>query len=334
VKILHRDLRADSESAARFRHEAEITATIRHPHVVQVFDFNITEGGVPFLVMELVEGELLSGRLACVGSLGPGPAVAILEQIAYALSAAHERGIVHRDLKPDNVMLVETYGVHDFVKLLDFGISQASWRPGMTEPNVISGTPEYMAPEQAAADEARIGPRTDQWALAAIAYEVLTGLEPFQGESPLAVLDKVINAKPIVPSDLAPTLTDGVDAVILRGLSKEPGDRYPDVVAFCSALRDALQLKSNDAGRTGQGRQSRAKAAVRTSLEPRRTVRLLRRMRWRKALLSAAMALSVLLASVLWARSAPAGRPAGAAFISWTRATIHFVADHLGGSRR
>ena len=180
VKVLHRDLDIDSEAAVRFRHEAEVTATIRHPHVVQVFDYNVTDAGVPFLVMELLEGELLSERLARVGSLDPQSATAIIDQIAHALSAAHQRGIVHRDLKPENVMLVAANGVNDFVKLLDFGISLASWRPERGEPHLITGTPEYMAPEQAMADVARTGPRTDQWALAALAYEVLTGLDPFR----------------------------------------------------------------------------------------------------------------------------------------------------------
>jgi serine/threonine-protein kinase len=332
VKILRRDLGVDGEAAIRFSHEAEITATIRHPHVVQVFDFNITEAGVPFLVMELLEGELLSDRLARLGSLDPRSAVHIVDQIAHALGAAHARGIVHRDLKPDNVMLVAADGRDDFVKLLDFGISQASWRPELSQPHLITGTPEYMAPEQAAADPARIGPRTDQWALAAMAYEVLTGLEPFQGETALATLDQVVNGEPIVPSDLAPALDDRANAVILRGLSKDPADRYPDAVAFSAALREALEPDAAgpaESARHDAGARSPERAIVdgplaRPSRAVRTTVRLLRRRRWRRLLVpSVVIALAGLLAT--WRTPSGTAR----AGLRWTRAAIGFAVEHV-----
>src|SRR6516162_7029298 len=149
VKMLHRGLAKDAEALSRFRQEAEITSTLRHPHIVQVFDFNVTESGFPYLVMELLQVKLLSQRVAEAGALDPPTAVKIIEQIAYALHAAHARGIVHRDLKPDNIMLLAGDGVTDFVKVMDFGISKASWRPRLTGGASIAGTPQYMAPEQA-----------------------------------------------------------------------------------------------------------------------------------------------------------------------------------------
>ena len=241
VKLLHRSLVRDSDALSRFRQEAEITSSLRHPHIVQVFDFNVTDNGVPFLVMELLEGKLLSERVQAVGALDPIPAANIIEQIAGALHAAHARGIVHRDLKPENVMLLGGAGVDDFVKVMDFGISQASWRPRLTGGERVAGTPQYMAPEQAQGLREQIDHRSDQFSLAAIAYTLLTGQEPFRGENPIAVLYEVVHTDPTPPSELVPALGPEIDAVVMRGLAKESANRYPNVLAFASALRAAIQ---------------------------------------------------------------------------------------------
>jgi serine/threonine-protein kinase len=307
VKLLHRSLANDSDALTRFRQEAEITSSLRHPHIVQVFDFNVTDGGVPFLVMELLEGKLLSQRIDKDGPLVPEAAVNIVEQIAHALHAAHSRGIVHRDLKPENVMLLSAAGVDDFVKVLDFGISQASWRPRLTEGERIAGTPQYMSPEQAQGLREQIGHRSDQFSLAAIAYTLLTGQEPFRGENAIAVLYEVVHTEPIVPSEIVPALGPAVDAVIRRGLAKDSADRYPDVLAFAGALRTAIQTTApvlfEDAGSEPPPvRGTPAPVVIEPSVairpwEPRMveadpietmtpppgraTVRLIRRMRWR-----------------------------------------------------
>ncbi|MES1157970.1 MAG: serine/threonine-protein kinase, partial [Haliangium ochraceum] len=168
VKVLHRGLIRNLEAMTRFRQEAEITSTLRHPHIVQVLDFNVTPDGFPYLVMELLEGQPLATVLAERGAMEPAAAVRIVEQMAQALYAAHAQGIVHRDLKPDNVMLLRSDGMPDFVKVLDFGISQASWRPRLTDNTHVAGTPQYMAPEQACGLRDEIGPWTDQFSLAAI----------------------------------------------------------------------------------------------------------------------------------------------------------------------
>jgi serine/threonine-protein kinase len=240
VKMLHRSLAQDAEAMSRFRQEAEITSTLRHPHIVQVFDFNVTETGFPYLVMELLQGQLLSQRLAAAGALDPPTAIKIVEQISYALHAAHVRGIVHRDLKPDNIMLLNGDGVTDFVKVMDFGISKASWRPRLTDRAHVAGTPQYMAPEQALGLREAIDHRTDQFSLAAIAYNLLTGQETFHGDDPIAVVYQVVHVDPTRPSALVPALGAEVDAVIMRALSKEPAGRYPDVLAFAAALRAAI----------------------------------------------------------------------------------------------
>ena len=239
VKLLHRSLVRDSDAFSRFQQEAEITSSLRHPHIVQVFDFNVTDSGVPYLVMELLEGKLLAQRIAA-GALDPTAAVDIIDQIASALNAAHSRGIVHRDLKPENVMLLADAGVADFVKVLDFGISQASWRPRLTEGERVAGTPQFMSPEQACGLREQIDHRSDQFSLAAIAYVLLTGHEPFTGDNPIAVLYEVVHHDPPPPSQIVPALGSEIDAVVMRGLAKESADRYPNVLAFASALRAAV----------------------------------------------------------------------------------------------
>jgi serine/threonine-protein kinase len=242
VKVLHRNLVRNAEALGRFRQEAEITSSLRHPHIVQVFDFNVAPSGVPYLVMELLEGQLLTHRILDADTLDPQTAVAIVEQIAQALHAAHARGIVHRDLKPDNVMLLATSGgMRDFVKVMDFGISQDIGRPTATNPDHVAGTPQYMAPEQACGFHDQIDHRSDQFSLAAIAYTMLTGREPFWGADMVAVLHHVVESEPPLPSQLVPALRPEIDAVIMRGLSKRSSDRYVDVLTFAAALRAAIE---------------------------------------------------------------------------------------------
>ncbi|HEY4185878.1 MAG TPA: serine/threonine-protein kinase, partial [Polyangia bacterium] len=240
IKVLHHGLERSAEVLSRFRQEAEITATLRHPHIVQVLDFNVTDQGFPYLVMELLEGQSLARRIADAGALPPPTAVDIIDQIAQALSAAHLRGIVHRDLKPDNIILLSGDGVKDFVKVLDFGISQASWRPRLTNSAEVAGTPQYMAPEQACGQRDAIDARTDQFSLAAIAYTLLTGHEPFQADDPIAILYQVVHADPTPPAALLPRLGPAIDAVVMRGLSKQSAERFPDVMSFVRALRHAI----------------------------------------------------------------------------------------------
>jgi serine/threonine-protein kinase len=247
VKLLHRNLARDPEALARFRQEAEITSTLSHPHIVQVVDYNVTDGGVPYLVMELLQGRALSQLIASSAPLSPHRAIPIIEQIAQALYAAHQHGIVHRDLKPDNIMLLAVTGADDFVKILDFGISKASWRTRLTQNDTVSGTPQYMAPEQARAQREQIDHRADQFSLAAIAYTLLTGREPFSGEDPVVVLYQVVHEDPARPSHVNPALGMLVDAVISRGLAKDPANRFPSVVEFAAALRAAVAEITIDA---------------------------------------------------------------------------------------
>jgi eukaryotic-like serine/threonine-protein kinase len=241
VKVLHGNVAKDPELLSRFRCEAAITSELRHPHVVQVVDFNVSEEGIPYLVMELLEGELLTKRIAARGPLEPRAVVRIVEQIAHALQAAHTLGIVHRDLKPDNVMLLFVDGRDDFVKVVDFGISHSGWSPRPKDvAHVLMGTPRFMSPEQARGLGEAVDHQTDQFSLAAIAYTLLTGCEPFSGDDLNAVLDQVVHGAPTPPSQRIPGLGGAVDRVLARGLSKNAANRYPDIVTFARALREAI----------------------------------------------------------------------------------------------
>ncbi len=323
IKVLHHGVQRSAEVLSRFRQEAEITATLRHPHIVQVLDFNVTDQGYPYLVMELLEGESLARRITDAGALTPAAAVAIVDQIAQALSAAHARGIVHRDLKPDNIVLLSGEGVHDFVKVLDFGISQASWRPRLTDGAQVAGTPQYMAPEQACGQREAIDARTDQFSLAAITYTLLTGREPFQAEDPIAILYQVVHADPPPPSALVPRLGAAVDAVILRGLAKRSDDRFANITAFVAALRQAtedVRLTLSELGEIDEAPPVRAadlepttlpfQAAIRRPAAPagRKTRRLIRRTRWNIYRMPRRIALLALGAAIAVARFSPTAR--------------------------
>jgi serine/threonine protein kinase len=246
VKLLLPSLAGNVQALARLQREADIMSTVRHPHIVQILDFDVTEQGVPFLVMELLEGWPLTGSSVSGPPFEARAAVHIVGQIGQALAAAHAHGIVHLDLKPDNVVLVRTDGRGDFVKVIDFGISQAIWRERLATDPLIAGTPEYMAPEQAGGMTQEIDHRADQFSLAGLSYRILTGHEPFSGDHPFAILHQVINETPQPPSKRVPWLGEGVDAVIQRGMAKRPTERYPDVMGFADALRAAVELIAPD----------------------------------------------------------------------------------------
>ncbi len=246
VKILHPSVAGVAPVMARLRKEADIMSALRHPHIVQILDFNVTEWGVPFLVMEFLEGRLLSEEMIPARPFSPRATVRIVDQIAQALQAVHAHGIVHLDLKPANVVLLSIDGRDDFVKVIDFGISRASWSARLSDEPLITGTPEYMAPEQASGSTEGIDHRADQFSLAAVAYTLLTGHEPFRAHDPGALLYQVMNQVQQPPSELAPWLGPGVNAVIAQGMSKQAADRYPDILSFAEALHAAIDALGGD----------------------------------------------------------------------------------------
>jgi serine/threonine-protein kinase len=261
---------------------------------------------------------------------------------------------VHRDLKPENVMLLASSGADDFVKVMDFGISQASWRPRLTDGERVAGTPQYMAPEQACGLRDQIDHRSDQFSLAAIAYTLLTGCEPFRGENPIAVLYEVVHTDPILPSQQVPTVTPAIDAVVMRGLAKASADRYANVLEFASALRAAVQGAAPTAFTDAASEPPPVRSSLRIPAAPairalplelpaheavdvnapalppgRVTVRLIRRMRWRLHKPRRRVAMLALAAAAAFAWFSPTTRePTRAA---WQRAgtQMHMMLERV-----
>jgi serine/threonine-protein kinase len=238
IKVLARELAANGEALLRFHREAEITSTLGHPHIINVFDFGTTENGQPFLVMEYLEGEDLANLIHRKHAISLRAAVRITRQVASALAETHAKGVVHRDLKPANLFIMRVQG-EDFTKVLDFGISKVrAASTALTNASTLMGTPMYMAPEQAKGDT-ELDHLTDQWALACISYEMLAGRPPFIGDDTAALLYQVVHEEPARLSNFVKDLPPEVERVVRRALAKEPSERFPNVTAFARAFEAA-----------------------------------------------------------------------------------------------
>ena len=242
VKVLARHLVSDTQALARFNREAEIISQLEHPHIVQILDFDTTEQGEPYIVMELLKGESLSERLERDGCLSIMDSARIVHQVASGLYAAHQAAIVHRDLKPANIFLIELAGQSTLVKLLDFGISKrVGVGRGLTGEFDVMGTPDYMAPEQALGKTASVDHRGDQYALAVIAFEMLSGQTPFSGTDLMDVLHKVVSVEAPPIERFAPHVSPAIGAILRRGLMKDPDARYESVLEFAGAFTAACE---------------------------------------------------------------------------------------------
>jgi eukaryotic-like serine/threonine-protein kinase len=262
IKLLNVDLAHSPMARQRFRREAGIASELRHPNIVQVIDFDETETGRPYLVMELLEGRDLDALIA----EGPLPLARVLplaRQIAAGLAAMHAQGIVHRDLKPANVfVLPEGSEQPERIKLVDFGLSKRLVPSlAVTHDRMLLGTPQYMAPEQARGNNDRVGAAADQFAMAAILYEMLSGRPAFDGELLSVVLYRIVYEPSRSLADLVPGLPPAVDAAIARGLAKQPGDRFPSVTEMWEALaagaRDAAVVGEENRDRRARVRRRR-----------------------------------------------------------------------------
>ena len=242
IKVLHREDVPDAESLARFRREAEVTSSLRHPNIVQVLDFNQLPDGTPYIVMEFLDGCDLGHRLDTQGRLPPFEVARHVSQLASALAAAHARGVVHRDLKPQNVLLVPMEGqLGEFVKIVDFGISTVRGGQSSSGERSLVGTPEYMSPEQANGDPRNIDESTDQFALAVMTQEMLTGEFVFTGETVATVLYRVVNEPPPpLPAPIRATVGHLGEAALRRAMAKRREDRFPGVLEFAAAFQEAV----------------------------------------------------------------------------------------------
>jgi eukaryotic-like serine/threonine-protein kinase len=243
VKLLRADRKSEF-AVDRFGIEAEIVASLNHPHIVGYVTHGHAPGGEPFLVLEWLEGEDLARRLNR-GPLRVSEALRIVALVADALRAPHERGIVHRDLKPSNLFLRQNQV--EQVTVLDFGVARGLAAPGaLTQSGVIVGTPEYMAPEQVSGDR-DLGPAADIFSLGCVLYECLTGRSPFAGGHLLAVLAKILFEEPTDIRVIRPGIPPEVVALLAHMLAKEPARRLRDGTALGSAMVELLALEDVDA---------------------------------------------------------------------------------------
>lgn len=234
LKLLSEPFVTDEAFRARFRRESQIVARLREPHVIPIHAYGEIDGRL-YLDMRLVEGRDLKEVLAD-GPLDPARAAGIVTQVAGALDAAHVDGLVHRDVKPSNVLVTSA----DFVYLVDFGIARSMTAEGtsITGTGNVIGTLDYMAPERFG--DAPITGLVDVYALACVFFECLTGHRPFPAEGAAAQMGAHLTAPPPVLSRARPGLPPALDAVLARGMAKNPADRYPTAGAFADAVRAAL----------------------------------------------------------------------------------------------
>ena len=239
IKILPVHLVQEPTALLRFRREAELVSLLQHPHVVQIFDFDVTEQGEPYLVMEFLLGESLEAFLAREPILPLALAVRVASQVASGLASVHQALIVHRDLKPANIFVTELPGEGIHIKLLDFGLGKRKGgEQRVTGENDVMGTPDYMPPEQAQGRTANVDQRGDQYSLAVIVYEMLAGRGPYQGDL-MEVLEQVIAHEPPPIEDWVPGLPPGVGPVLRRAMAKAPDQRFDTVMEFANALSAA-----------------------------------------------------------------------------------------------
>ena len=241
VKLIDREAVPDEETLARFMREAQSAATLRSPHVVQILDYGVDDK-LPFIVMELLDGENLAQRIRRLGRLASADTARIVTHIGRAVGRAHEAGIVHRDLKPENVFLIRNED-EEIAKVLDFGVAKVATAAlgedgTRTRTGSILGTPYYMSPEQAQGNKT-VDTRSDLWSLAVIAFECLTGKRPFYSDGLGDLVLQICIRDIPVPSEVA-SVPFGFDAWFAKACAREPDARFQSARELTDALREVL----------------------------------------------------------------------------------------------
>lgn len=246
MKVLRRDLANDADLAKRFLQEARATAAVKHPNVVAINDFGEMEDGIPYFVMELLEGETVATRIRARGALPPRVAIKVAKQIAEGLAASHAANVIHRDLKPDNVFLIGRRvgkAAEDEIRIVDFGAAKIVGGSKLTRPGIVFGTPYYMSPEQASGQP--IDGRADVYSLGVLLYEMITGRVPFEADTYMGVLTKHMFQAPAKPTPPSGVQLGELENVVMRALQKEPEQRYASMLVFAEALSAALKGRSS-----------------------------------------------------------------------------------------
>jgi serine/threonine-protein kinase len=250
IKILLPEVAVDADMAARFEAEAVAAARLDHPNCVGISDFGRTSGGQLYLVMELIDGHPLSEVLGNGLKLPWGRAVEIARQLLRGLARAHELGIVHRDLKPANIMVSTRQAGYEVAKIIDFGIAkmvgESPAAPRVeTKAGTVFGTADFIAPERLLG-KGENDPRSDLYSVGVALYEMVTGVRPFHTDDAYEIIKRAMTEKPVPPSQAAPEakIPARLEAVIMRALEKEPGDRFGSAREFLAAL-DVEELRTS-----------------------------------------------------------------------------------------
>ena len=249
IKAIRSGAGSDSEFASRLLREARAVGSLEHPNIVTLFDAG-ESNGVLYLVMQLVEGETLRGRIDRQHEFDRREILGVFRQLLMALSYAHARGIVHRDVKPANVLITP----EGTVKLTDFGVARFT-HPGMSSMGLIVGTPSYMAPEQMLGHTVDL--RADVYAAGCILYEMVMGRKPFAADSTAEVICQVLHAAPAIDRPVTSALPAALDSILLRALAKDPSQRFSSCSELLSALEDCLDGAPMGKTETGSSSQPR-----------------------------------------------------------------------------
>jgi len=265
IKVIHEHMSDSDEFVARFQREARVVAQLRHPHILQVIDFD-SEGDSYYMVMEYIQGQTLKDVIIENGPFNPEDALRVLEQMADALAFAHQSNMIHRDIKPANIMFTDD--THSDAVLTDFGIARLLDSTELTSSGMMIGTPMYISPEAGQGNP--VDGRSDLYSLGVVFYEMLTGDVPFNADTPLAIVIKHISA-PLPPlSSLGIEVHPTVEQILLRLLMKDPEDRYDSA----EDLREAVKLARRDlkqGNKTRPSAQNRTKYAANKPSKPKRT---------------------------------------------------------------
>ncbi len=236
IKVLAPHLVWERDFVERFLREARAATRLAHPNIVTIHDVG-QAGGWHYYVMEYLQGQTLTEAIQREGPMSPERVVTILRPLADALDYAHHSRLVHRDIKPGNIVM----GPHGRVWLTDFGIARAAQERRLTGTGMIIDSPEYMSPEHTKG--LTVDARSDQYSLAVVAFEALSGHTPFHSDSTLSLMYKVVHEPPPSIREIRPNLPEEMAAVLDRALSRQPGDRYPSVTAFVDAMEATLSKK-------------------------------------------------------------------------------------------
>jgi serine/threonine-protein kinase len=243
IKLIRPGKATDPHVLARFEREVRATAKLSHWNTIEIFDYGRTEDGTFYYVMEYLPGLSLADLVDKHGPLPPARAIHLLVQTCDALAEAHSHGLIHRDLKPGNIFSAQRGGFHDVAKLLDFGlakpVSADSDSIQLTQEGSITGSPLFMSPEQALGDS-EPDARSDIYSMGAVAYYLLTGSPPFDGDKPIKVILAHAHEPVVPPSRLRPDIPPDVEAVVMRCLAKDPAERFPHAMALRQALYECV----------------------------------------------------------------------------------------------